>query len=116
MSAHFQRAALLMQQSRTELAEQELRLALAEDPNDARARGLLAVCLAEREAFREALAEAGQAVHLAPDDPFTYYTLAGVLYHSNRPQEAEQAIQEAIRLDPTDPDYQYRDILPLPGP
>ena len=44
-------------------------------------------------------------MHLAPDDPFTHYTLAGVLYHSNRLQEAEQAIQEAIRLDPTDPDY-----------
>jgi len=105
MNAHLQRAILLMQQSRTELAEQELRLALAEDPNEARAHGLLAVCLAEREAFREALAEAGQAVHLAPDDPFTHYTLAGVLDHSNRLQEAEQAIQEAIRLDPTDADY-----------
>ncbi len=105
MNAHFRRAALLMQQSRTDLAEQELRLALADDPNEARAHGLLAVCLAQREAFREALVEAGQAVHLAPDDSFTHYTLSGVLYHSNRPQEAEQAIQEAIRLDPTDPDY-----------
>ncbi len=80
-------------------------MALAEDPNEARAHGLLAICLAQREAFREALVEAGQAVHLAPDDPFTHYTLAGVLYHSNRLPEAEQAIQEAIRLDPSDPDY-----------
>jgi len=39
MNAHLQRAFLLMQQSRNELAEQELRLAQAEDPNEARAHG-----------------------------------------------------------------------------
>ena len=61
------RAAMLFQQSRFDLAEQELRQALMADPNDPHAHALLALCLARREEFAEATSEAHTAVGLAPD-------------------------------------------------
>ncbi len=105
MNPNLERALLLYQQSRHELAEAELRQALAADPHDAYAHSLLALCLAAREQFSEATAEAQQAIHLAPDFPFAHYAHARVLYDRNHYPEARAAIAEAIRLDPEDADY-----------
>src|SRR4029077_11267359 len=88
MNSHLQRGRLLFQQSRYDLAEAELRQALAEDPNDAYAHALLAMCLAEREEFPDATAEARQAIHLEPDSPFTHYVLAQVLHDRHHNAEA----------------------------
>jgi Flp pilus assembly protein TadD len=104
MSPQLQRAILLFQQSRHEPAENELRQALAEDPDDAYAHALLGLCLSEREQFREATAEAEQAVHLAPDFPFSHFALAHVLHDRHREHEALAAITEAIRLDASEAD------------
>lgn len=97
---HLKRGLLLVQQSRHELAEQELRRALADDPNEPFAHGLLALCLVARKAFQEATSEAQHAIHLAPDLPFAHHALAVVFYERNRLSEAEAAIREAIMLDP----------------
>lgn len=105
MNANLERALLLYQQSRHDLAETELRQALAVDPRDAYAHAMLALCLTEREQFKDATAEAEQSIHLAPDFPFTHYALARVLYARNRYPEARAAIEEAIRLDSVDADY-----------
>lgn len=105
MNPNLERALLLFQQSRHELAENELRQALAADPHDAWAHALLALCLAAREKFDDATTEARQAIHLAPDFPFAHYAHAHVLYHRHHHPEALTAIQEAIRLDSTDADY-----------
>jgi Tfp pilus assembly protein PilF len=105
MSAHFDRALLLVRQSRYELAEQELHQALAEDPNQATAHALLASCLAERDEFDLATREAQSAIHLNPTAAFGYYTLARIYHKRNRLEEAEQAIREAIGIDPHDADY-----------
>jgi tetratricopeptide (TPR) repeat protein len=105
MNVNLERARLLLQQSRHDLAETELRQALAFEPHDANAHALLALCLAHRENFQEATDEARQAIHLAPDSPFVHYALARVLYDRNRFPEALDAINEAIRLDPEDADY-----------
>ena len=80
MNPNLERAVLLYQQSRHDLAEAELRQALAHDPQDAYAHALLALCLAAREKFDAAIAEARQAIHLAPDFPFAHYAHARVLY------------------------------------
>jgi tetratricopeptide (TPR) repeat protein len=87
------------------LAEAELRLALADDPDDSFAHALLALCLAHRKQFDPATAEAEQAVACGPDRPFAHYALATVRYHRNHYPEAEAAVREAIRLSPADPDY-----------
>ncbi len=105
MNPNLERAILLYQQSRHELAETELRQALASDPDDAYAHALLALCLAEREKFEDSTHEARQAIQLGPDSPFAHYAHARVLYDRNHHQEARAAIAEAIRLDPEDADY-----------
>lgn len=105
MNPHLQRAFMLLEQSRHELAEQELRQTLAESPNDAAAHGVLAICLAHRKKYAEASQEAQNAIHLAPHEPFVFYANAVVLRERNRLPEAEAAIREAIGLDPYRPDF-----------
>jgi tetratricopeptide (TPR) repeat protein len=104
MNPNLERGLLLLQQSRHEMAESELRQALADDPHDAYAHALLGLCLAHREQFQEATGEAQQAVHLGPDFPFAHYALARVYYERNRFPEALAGVNEAIRLDPENAD------------
>jgi tetratricopeptide (TPR) repeat protein len=104
MNPHLERAILLYQQSRYDMAESELRQALAAEPQDAYAHALLGLCLAQREQFQEATAETQQAIHQAPDFSFAHFALAQVLYDRNRFSEALGAVNEAIRLDPEDAD------------
>ena len=104
MNPNLERAVLLYQQSRHEMAEAELRQALAADPQDPYAHALLGLCLAQREQFQEATTETQQAIHLAPDFSFAHFALAQVFYDRNRFSEALAAINEAIRLDPENAD------------
>lgn len=105
MSPQLQRGLLLFQQGRPELAEAELRQALAADPNEAYAHTLLALCLCQRGQFKDATAEAQQAIHLAPDFPMAHYGLAYVWHDRRHYDEALAAIHEALRLEPDHPDY-----------
>ncbi|HEX5270496.1 MAG TPA: tetratricopeptide repeat protein [Gemmataceae bacterium] len=105
MSAHFQRGLVLIRQSRYDLAEKELRLALAEDPDNPQAHAFLALCLNEREEFARATEEARQAVATAPEWPTAHSILAQVYISRNHLDEAEQAAREALRLDPDDPGH-----------
>ncbi|TXI10155.1 MAG: tetratricopeptide repeat protein [Rhizobium sp.] len=105
MNIHLGRAELLLRQQRYELAEEQLRLALAEGTETAKAHALLALCLLERDRFEEATQEAEQAIHDAPDEALGFYALASVQWKRNRLKEAESSIREAIRLEPWDADY-----------
>ncbi len=102
---HVQRALLLLQQSRHEMAEQELRRALVDDPDDPIAHALLAICLLDGKAWQEATDEAQRAIHLAPDQPMPHYAMACVLRSRRRYAEAEMAIAEAIALDSFNSEY-----------
>lgn len=108
MSAHIEKAGLLIEQKRFELAIKELRLALLDDPDESRTHALLAVCLRQLDRNEEALAAARQAVALGPDDAYAHYVLAGVYIELDRYTEAEQSIRESIHLDPEDADYYTR--------
>jgi tetratricopeptide (TPR) repeat protein len=100
-----QRALLLQNQDRYELAEKAWREVLALEPGDAEGHASLALCLIEREAFAEAEAEARTAVGQAPDAGFTHFVLARVLFARNRHREALTAVDEAVRHDPENADY-----------
>ena len=100
-----QRALVLHQQGRHDLAEKELRQYLASEPNDGFAHALLAISCLEQERLKEAEQSAREAIAAAPDMAFTHYAMARVLSERNREDEAVVAIQEAIRLEPTDADY-----------
>lgn len=104
-SPQLQRALLLIEQGRHELAIPELRGALATDPDAALPHALLAVCLADGEQFAEAQAEAQRAIALAPDLPFAHYALAHVLHDRRDFKPALDAVREAIRLEPEDADF-----------
>ena len=54
MNPHLQRASLLLEQSRFDLAEKEIRRALASDPDNAMSHALLGLCLANSEKFDDA--------------------------------------------------------------
>lgn len=101
--ARFARASLLLEQARYDLAEAELRLALAEDPDTGRLHSLLALCLAERGALDEAQAEADRGMSLEPGEPFAHYLRAQVLRKRKRMDEALEAAGESLRLDPEQP-------------
>ena len=100
-----ERALLLHQQGRHELAERELRQHLASEPGDGFAHALLAINLLEQEQLDAAESAAREAIGNAPDVAFAHYALARVLSQRNREDEAVQAIREAIRIEPTDADY-----------
>ncbi|HEY2881519.1 MAG TPA: tetratricopeptide repeat protein [Pirellulales bacterium] len=105
MSPHLQRAELLLQQQRTDLALDELRLAIAEEPNNAYAHSLAALCLLKMEKFNEATQAAQLGIGLAPDRGFTHYVLSEVMQGRNRLAEAKTAIDEAIRLEPDEAEF-----------
>src|SRR5262245_51034969 len=84
INARLERAVLLFQQQRWDLAEQELRHTLGEEPNNARAHAILALCLSAQEKHVEDMSEAQQAIHLAPDWSFAHYAYSTVLFTRNR--------------------------------
>lgn len=105
MNVHMQRAQLLIQQDRYELAEPELRLALAEDSNNSLAHTLLAVCLRHQERFEEATAEVRLAIAADPLEAGGYSELAMIMLDRNRLPEARSAIREALRLEPWESEH-----------
>jgi tetratricopeptide (TPR) repeat protein len=105
MPARFDRAMLLFRQSRYDLAERELRSALADDPNDPLGHAFLALCLVERDDHTEATREAFEAIRLEPDLDLAHFAMGVAMLRRNRLDDADRAVEEAIRLDPTDPDY-----------
>lgn len=104
-SPQLQRALVLHEQGRHDLAEKELRQHLVAEPNDGFAQALLAIALIEQERRDEAEQTAIEAIGHAPDMAFAHYALARVLSDRNRTDEAIDSIREAIRLEPTDADY-----------
>ena len=100
----YQRAQLLINQNRFDLAEQELGVILAKNPQDAIAHLLISICYKHTKRYREATDSAQQAISLQPDNPRCHLILASVFLMRNRYDEAELSAQEALRLDPYDED------------
>jgi Tfp pilus assembly protein PilF len=105
MSVHLERALVLVGLRRPVQAEEELRRALAEQPNNSTAHRLLAWCLALQDRLPQAQAEAEEAVRLQPDSDMAHHSLGWIRIRQRRWTEAEKALQEAIRLDPRYPDH-----------
>ena len=99
------RALILIQQRKFDLAETELRRALTEDLDNAANHALLALCLMNRKKPAEALPEAQRAIALEPELAFAHHILSLLYYNEDQLQEAQTAIEEAIRLDPYDADF-----------
>lgn len=100
-----QRAQLLYQQQRYDMAADCCRQALAQMPQDAFAHALLGLCLAHLDKYDEATAEAQTSIHLAPDQGFGHYVLGQIYLVRNCFPEAQAAARQAVGLAPQDPDY-----------
>src|SRR6266851_1639615 len=105
MDRHFLQACILFDQGRYDLAEEKLRLSLAEEPDHSLAHALLADCLRQSDKLKEATAEAREAVRLDPELAQAHAALARVLSDRNYHADADAAAREAIRIDPDDADY-----------
>jgi tetratricopeptide (TPR) repeat protein len=102
VTARYQRGVLLFEQQRYQDAVSELRAAVAEQPEDVYAWGLLALSLSELEQRQQALEAAHRLVELAPDFDYSHYILARVELDRSNLSEARAAIERAIELDPND--------------
>lgn len=102
---HFNRAQILFEQRRYDLAETELRQAIGLDPENPDAYAYLALCLAERKQWQPATEAAQRAIAIDAGIPFCHYTLAAVLHDRNMHKEAGLAIDEALRLEPDHASY-----------
>jgi len=105
MTAYIERAQLLIQQSRYELAEEQLRLGLAEQPDSAVAHSLLGIVLSAQKKVRAALHEAEKGIVLDPDNSYSYYVLAAIHHDHEQLKQANEAIQQAIGLNPFEAEY-----------
>ncbi|MEV4247926.1 tetratricopeptide repeat protein [Streptosporangium canum] len=99
LGAVAERARTLLRMGRAEAAERALRGALAVDPLHVVSHSLLALTLVTRGAVDEAIAEAGEAVRLAPEHWFPHYMAGQVLYYADRPEEALRAARAALAID-----------------
>jgi Flp pilus assembly protein TadD len=99
MNESAQRALILMQSSRWDLARDELHRALLEDSQDPCLHSTLAICLTHLEDFETAEVHARTAVGLTPDDSACHLILADVLLDRRKIAAATDAVEQAIRLD-----------------
>lgn len=99
------RAIQLIDRSRYDLAEKELRLALAKDPEDYWAHAYMGLCQYHLDQHDQAQQSARHAISLLPDEPFGHYVLGLVMLDTKRLREAKEAMLEAIRLNPEEAVY-----------
>ncbi len=96
------RAQILISQSRWDMAQGELRSALAADGQNPELHRLLAFCLCQAEEFERAEEEARTAIGLAPDSGACHRMLAIVLADRHKYAAAAVAAEQAIAFDPFD--------------
>lgn len=95
----WQRAVRLIEIGRHKEAEHEVRVALAAEPNDPFYHAMLARCLYVQDKNRAALAEADEAIRLAPDQDLGYYVRALIVLDDGKPKPALEAARRAVELD-----------------
>lgn len=105
MSNRYERARILAEQGRYNLAMEEASAYLAEHPNSSQGHTLLSFCHSQKEDHKQAVSQAQQALAMAPDDDFCHFALARAHYYGSNLKEAETAIATALNIDPDDPDY-----------
>ncbi|WP_400192117.1 tetratricopeptide repeat protein [Hymenobacter sp. B81] len=102
-----ERVSLLLQQKRPDLAEQEARRLLSDEPHDAYVHGLLALSLLQQQRPAEALTAAQAAAALEPEYDFAFYVQSLAHLQLHEAARAQAAIEEALRLDPEDANYYH---------
>ena len=102
MNQHLTRASLLIQQGRFELAKRELAQVLANDSENDSAHRMMMSCLLHEQKPKQAIEHAHKAVHFGPEVAANHLALGFCLHRADQPADAEQALLEALRLNPHD--------------
>ncbi len=105
MRSNLERALVLMELRKYDQAEAELMSDLSREPNSAFIHAVLASCRSNLNKHKDAISCAKRAIALAPDMAYAHYVLAFSLSRFDQDLIALPAIEEALRLDPNDPDY-----------
>jgi tetratricopeptide (TPR) repeat protein len=100
----FDRALALCDLGRLEDAEEALRKALREEPDDPLTHGIHALVLLDLDRSEEALRAASTTIALAPELSLGHVGRAQALLSLERFEDAEASANEAIRLDPEESD------------
>ena len=98
--AHVGLALAWTEQNRLREAQREARVAVSLDPKRARAHHVAADIYRRRKAYPEAIAEARQAVAIAPKDPVFRLGLARVLEASGKTKEAVESYERFLAMVP----------------
>jgi len=97
----YARSMLSEQQGDLVLMEKDLRVIIANDPNNTTAINALGYSLANRtERYTEAMALISQALALAPDEPAILDSMGWVLYRTGRYEEALDYLTRAYAVFP----------------
>jgi tetratricopeptide (TPR) repeat protein len=116
MDTTLDRAWLLMGRSRFDRSEQEIRKHLSENPDDARAHTMLAMCLFDLSRHDDAIESAEKLLSIAPESADAHEVYAQALICNSRKIRSNEQnlnrilaiLQESLRLDPSRP---YAKIL-----
>lgn len=98
--------AKLLQAGDLEGAKRLFQEALAANPADGRAHGLLGICLARQGDLDGCVRALQEAARLLPQDAVAQYNLAMALVRAQRPAEARAAVDAALALRPDYPQAQ----------
>jgi tetratricopeptide (TPR) repeat protein len=96
------RAGAQLARGQVDAAIETLAMLLGDEPDDADAHALLALCLARRKRLHAARMEAETSLQLDPENVFAHRAMALVLSFSRRFQEALKHLQAAQALAPDD--------------
>lgn len=100
MNAAYRRGLVLVEQRRYAEAEKYFRDALAQDPNEAYALDMLALCLSQQQRYDEAVAAITRAIELEPETSHFHARKAFALANLNFLSSAMQSAKEALALEP----------------
>lgn len=109
---HFELGEAILQNSLSasavDEAEEQFRIALAENPGNANAEYGLAKIAAERRDWKDAIAHYSRALQFRPDYANAHLGLGAALQEVSEPDEARQHLLAASQLDPLNPRVHYR--------
>ncbi|MGW6425523.1 tetratricopeptide repeat protein [Nocardia sp. NPDC055053] len=97
------RARTLLHRGRPKAAEHALRVALIREPQHVEPHAVLAIALSRQNEHAAALAEAKEAIRLAPHWWYPHYVAGTVLHGAHRKDDALRAARAAQYFDPRVP-------------
>lgn len=104
---HLQRAKILMEQSRYDLAEKELRKVLAQAPEHSEALGLIAYTYNRLELLDKAKDCANASLRIDPFNLHAFYTICEIAVRRNQKELLVKKIKQAQEIAPRDPHFFY---------